>query len=89
MKGWLILALLLFSGAAQAQVYEDSIYMSNIGNVSFFKQNNQQSMPVIHLNSDEQLELYFDDMVGYPKNYYYTFVLCNANWTPADVSIFD
>jgi len=86
------LSLLLFTccmSFLKAQVYVDSVYMPTIGNVSFFVQNNQQSMPVIHLNSGEQLELHFDDMVSYPRNFYYTFVLCNADWQPADVSIFD
>jgi hypothetical protein len=47
------------------------------------------SMPLITLNSSDLLELHFDDMIGYPRNFYYTYVLCNADWTPADVSVFD
>ncbi len=46
-------------------------------------------MPLITLNSSDLLELHFDDMIGYPRNFYYTYVLCNADWTPADVSVFD
>lgn len=89
MKWLQLLVVMLLCTSLQAQIYVDSVYMPSIGNVSFFKQNNQQSMPVIHLNSGELLELCFDDLVAYPKNFYYTFVLCNADWTPADVSIFD
>jgi len=57
--------------------------------VKLFQQNNQESLPVLQLNSTDIIELHFDDMDGYAKNYYYSFVLCNADWQPADVSPFD
>jgi len=63
--------------------------MPEIRTPRLFQQNNQQSMALITLNSSDLLELHFDDMSGVPKNYYYTYVLCNADWTPADVSPFD
>jgi hypothetical protein len=72
-----------------AQRQPDHVYMADIRTPKLFQQNNQQSMPLIGLNSGEQLELHFDDMCGYPRNYYYAFVLCNADWTPADVNVFD
>jgi hypothetical protein len=63
--------------------------MKDIRTVKLFQQNNQQSMPLLALNSGEVLELHFDDLCGYAKNYYYTFQLCNADWLAADVSVFD
>lgn len=63
--------------------------MPCIKTVKLFQQNNQESLPIINLNSTDLLELHFDDMDGYVKNYYYTFTLCNANWQPADLSGFD
>jgi hypothetical protein len=45
--------------------------------------------PVITLNGNEQLELHFDDMDAGVKYYYYSFQLCNADWTPANVQVFD
>ena len=41
------------------------------------------------LNSNDQLELHFDDLDADVKNYYYTFQLCNADWTPANIQSFD
>jgi len=35
------------------------------------------------------LELHFDDLSGVPKNYFYSFQLCNADWTPAMLNPFD
>lgn len=74
---------------ANAQRQPDHIYMPEIRTPVLFQANNQQSLPIIALNSGDQLELHFDDMMDYPRNFYYTFVLCNADWEPADVSPFD
>lgn len=74
---------------ATAQRLPDQVYMPDIRTPRLFQQNNQQSLALISLNSSDLLELHFDDMNGVPKNYYYTYVLCNADWTPADVSPFD
>lgn len=73
----------------QAQRLPDRIYSPTINSVKLFQQNNQYSQPILRLNSGEQLELHFDDLVATPKNYFYTYELCNADWTPANVTVFD
>lgn len=73
----------------QAQRLPDRIYSPTINGVKLFQQNNQYSQPILRLNSGEQLELHFDDLVATPKNYFYTYELCNADWTPANVTVFD
>ena len=88
----LVLSLLLFcvlSSSLRSQRLPDRIYMDNIHSVKLFQQNNQLSPALITLNSSDLLELHFDDLSGVPKNYYYTLQLCNADWTPADVNVFD
>jgi hypothetical protein len=45
--------------------------------------------PVLRLNTPDQLQLEFDDLDADVKNYSYTYQLCNADWTPAQVSEFD
>ena len=50
---------------------------------------NQLAYPILTLNGNEQMELAFDDLDGDVKNYYYTYQLCNADWTPVQVSTFD
>ncbi len=89
MKTIFILFLSLIIVTAQAQRLPDRIYSPTINAVKLFQQNNQFSQPIIQLNSGDQLELHFDDLVPYPKNYFYTYELCNADWTPANVSVFD
>ncbi len=74
---------------SQSQRLPDRIYSSSINGVKLFQQNNQFSPPIIQLNSGDQLELHFDDLGATPKNYFYTYELCNADWTPANVTVFD
>ena len=83
------LIVLTFAKAIPAQRLPDHVYMPNIRTPKLFQQNNQQSLPLITLGAGDQLELHFDDMLGVVRNYYYTFELCNADWTPADVNVFD
>ncbi|MBN8718559.1 MAG: DUF5103 domain-containing protein [Sediminibacterium magnilacihabitans] len=87
----LLLVFLVWQGCflLHAQRLPDHVYMPGIRTVKLFQQNNQQSLPVIRLNSPDLLELHFDDLDGYSKNYFYTLQLCNADWTPADLSPFD
>jgi len=80
--------LLLLSFSATAQL-PDHVYKSNIKTVKLFKSGDMYSYPVIMLNSNEQLELHFDDMDADVKYYYYSFQLCNADWKPANIQLFD
>jgi hypothetical protein len=90
MNKLLSLIFLLSTYKSFAQLVPDSNYHANIKTVKLFQQNNQESVPVIGLNSTDLLELHFDDLDGgYIKNYFYTYVLCNADWTPVELSPFD
>lgn len=88
-KTFFLLIMIICVQIVKAQRLPDHVYMPDIKTPKLFQQNNQQSLPLITLGSADLLELHFDDMIGYPRNFYYTFVLCNADWTPADVNIFD
>jgi hypothetical protein len=80
--------LLIFSKCIIAQS-PDSIYANNIKTVRLYNYGNQLSFPVIKLNSNDQVELHFDDMDADVKYYYYTYQLCNNDWTPVNLSQFD
>ena len=82
------IAILLFTFNLHAQ-QPDKIYMPNIHGVKLFLTGNQDAYPVIKLNAVSSLELHFDDLGGGIKNYNYTYVLCDANWQPANLSPFD
>ena len=57
--------------------------------IKFFRKGNQQNFPIIRLGESEGLELRFDDMNTSSKAYFYTYVLCNADWTQANLSQMD
>jgi len=78
--------VMVIAGAAQTPDY---IYMSNIRTPQLYQAGNQLGYPVLQLNGNDQVELHFDDLDGDVKNYYYTYQLCNADWSPAVVSVFD
>ncbi|MEP6927593.1 MAG: DUF5103 domain-containing protein [Ginsengibacter sp.] len=67
----------------------DSIYVNSIRTVRLYNYGNQLSFPVINLNSNDQVELHFDDMDADVKYYYYTYQLCDNDWTPVNLSQFD
>jgi len=89
MKKNIVAIFLLISLEALAQNNADIVNSKTIKSIKLFQQNNQESLPVINLNSSDLLELHFDDLDGYLKNYYYTYQLCNADWSEADLNPFD
>ncbi|MES1214845.1 MAG: DUF5103 domain-containing protein [Bacteroidota bacterium] len=80
--------LFLFPLLVKAQL-PDHIYKPNIHSVKLYKNGDVYSYPVITLNSNDQLELHFDDTDADVKNYYYSFQLCNADWTTANLQPYD
>ena len=85
---FLFIFFLVSCFCASAQV-ADSIYKSNIKTVRLYNYGDQFSLPIINLNSRDQVEMHFDDMGADVKNYYYTFQLCDKDWHPVNLSQFD
>jgi hypothetical protein len=69
--------------------YDDHIYRDNIKSVQLHQTTWKFSPPIIQLNSNQKLQLDFDDLDGDYKSYYYTFIHCDADWTPSDISPYD
>jgi hypothetical protein len=82
-------AVCLLSFHLASSQIPDHIYNSNIHSVKLHKYGDIYTYPVLLLNSGDQLELHFDDMDADVKNYYYTYQLCNRDWTPANIQSFD
>ena len=72
-----------------SQAQQENIFVKNIKTVRLFNAGNQLSFPVIKLNSNDLLELHFDDLDADVKYYYYTYQLCNSDWTRATTGQFD
>lgn len=65
--------------------YDDFVYKPYIKTVQFHEVSWDYAAPIILLNSEDQLELGFDDLEGDKKQYTVTFVHCNADWTPSNL----
>lgn len=87
MRVWLLLQFIATAFPLMAQ--EKAVISENIRSVKLHLAGNQLAYPIIRLNTNDQLELHFDDMDADVKYYAYTFELYNADWTPAPVSQFD
>jgi hypothetical protein len=89
MKNFLAFLLICTVSYAWSQQVPDRIYKSNIRTAQVFKSGDTYSFPVLRLNSNDQLELNFDDMDGDVKMYYYTFELRNSDWSKTILFPFD
>lgn len=81
--------LLLSLLSVNAQREPDKVYAANIHSVQLYASGSQYNYPVIALGAAGALDLHFDDLDNYVKNYNYTYQLCNADWTPVNLSTFD
>ena len=70
--------------------YENFTYDQNIKSVQLYRDGWSDSYPVLTLNDDSQsLLLSFDDLTGEVRDFGYSFIHCNNDWTPSDLSVFD
>ncbi|HEU4574071.1 MAG TPA: DUF5103 domain-containing protein [Chitinophagaceae bacterium] len=88
MKRLPVIIAVLLAATSFAQI-PDHIYKSAIHSVQLYKSGDMTAYPVIKLNSNDQLELHFDDLDADVKMYYYSFELRNADWSPTMLYPFD
>ena len=88
MRNLLFIFLFLVTLQGNAQV-ADRIVVPTIRTVKLYVAGDTYSYPVIRLGSGDQLELHFDDMDNDVKWYYYSMVLCDADWKPSRLQSFD
>lgn len=87
MKQLTLLFLLFIGISTLAQTpFGNNIYNDHIKTVELYNTAKVGSMPVINLNSDEQLMLAFDDLRGGYHNYYYTIEHCDSKWNSSNLS---
>ena len=66
-------------------VLKNQIFSQNIKTVLCYKQEQQLSLPIINLESDEKLLISFDDLNTEKKTYLYTIIHCNSDWTKSNL----
>ena len=72
-------------GQEENIVYENEIFNTNILTPLLHIENEPMSNPIIHLSTEEKLQLSFDDFSEDLQDYYYTIVHCNSDWTLSDL----
>lgn len=82
-KKIIILIALITASFGFSQVETEINPAYNIKTITL-TQNGLNTIPVYRLTDNFQLE--FDDLFGNEANYYYSFVHCNYDWTPSDLS---
>ncbi len=70
---------------AQSTIYKTQIFDPQIKSVQMVRPDWKLTYSVIHLNSNEHLQLIFDDLSGDTRDFNYNIEYCNADWTPSDL----
>lgn len=81
-----VLLSFFFLGQTNAQT---QVFNPAVKSIKFFRAGDQTSFPVLQLASTDQLQLEFDELGTRVSNFYYSFQLCNADWSPSMLTSFD
>jgi len=77
---------LIFSATIFAQEsLQDKIFSKDIKTVLMYLQDDELSFPVWDLGSAKVLNLTFDELGTDSKDYYYTIIHCNSDWTRSNL----
>jgi hypothetical protein len=88
MKNWILfICLYFFTSPLLAQV--DKIVGDNIQTVLIFPKGKPLALPVIELNTQDELLIQFDDLSANYKQYYFSIELMDRQWQPVALNPFD
>jgi len=66
-------------------IYTNCTFNPKIKTILCHKTEEELSLPIINLDSDETLLVSFDDLDADIKNYYFTIIHCNADWKESEL----
>ena len=66
-------------------IYKNGSLNTQIKTLLCHKIEDELSLPVLNLNTNNQLLVSFDDLDADIKNYYYTIIHCNFDWTASNL----
>lgn len=69
--------------------YDNKTYIPSIKSVQFHPLGKESGLPIIELDSDDRLQLQFDDLRADIRDFYFSIEYCNADWSPSKVSRID
>ena len=66
-------------------IYKNGSLNIQIKTLLCHKKEDELSLPILNLNTDNQLLISFDDLDADIKDYYYTIIHCNSDWSESDL----
>ena len=66
-------------------IYKNKIFYNNIKTFICHKAEDEMSIPIINLKTNNKLIISFDDLDGDIKDYYYSIIHCDFNWYKSDL----
>lgn len=82
----LFIGLLIFTSNLFSQdVWVEKVYIPTIKTVKLEVKGADFSMPMLRLGSSDKLILKFDDLTEETKQYNYTIIHCNSDWTQSEL----
>ena len=66
-------------------IYKNGSLNTQIKTLLCHKKEDELSIPILNLNANNQLLISFDDLDAGIKDYYYTIIHCNSDWTKSDL----
>lgn len=75
----------LVNAAYVPMQYGNTSYESSIKTVILTQAGSYERFPAIDLNSNQQLNLSFDELMPENDNYQFTFIHCSSNWQPSNL----
>lgn len=83
---FLTLFIILVNSLIAQEELQDKIFSKNIKTALIYSGDDDLSFPVWDLGSRKTITLTFDDLTTDSKDYYYTIVHCNSDWTKSGLS---
>lgn len=84
MKLVLNIIFFVFTHLTLSASYQNKIFNPLIKSVNLLSYNSNYKLPILSLNTEEQLNLSFDYLSNEVKDFAYTFVKCNSDWDKSE-----
>lgn len=66
--------------------YDNHAYLPHIRTIAFHPEGQESGFPVIYMGQGDRLSLFFDDLRGDVRNFYFSIEHCSADWQPSGLS---
>ena len=83
---WAGTTLLTAQPEFKGLIYDNHIYVDHIKSAQFYIDGFPLDDPIININEQSPLILLFDDLANEVEDYFYTFIHCDMDWNPSNLS---